>query len=494
MQRSTKRFAVFFLGFLIFLLIFEISLRVVGVYYAQRSESDIKVNLDADVTILSIGDSVTFGIGAPEGMSYPDQLGIMLNEIGTGNKYSVINRGRPAQNTAQLLTRLEGQLETYKPDVVTILIGAQNQSNYFGYQDYLTKKLENQPSLLIRLHNILDHIRIYKFFRLLFHQNVENSPNLPEKAVLPESDEGEVVSLPLESEMAEHLKHLRPEELGDYVDSEAAPGMYPDDTDNNTPECVAGVNFKLNGEYEKALASILGVIKKKEVESACYNVAGTIYSDMGQCDNAMKLFKKGIEKEPGQFQNYEGIGQCYLAQGDLETAIDWFEKGFSAASYDTLYELCYVGLSEAYKHSGNNKRAIGFFSKEMNREPIKDDYLHQLASDYLAMFHNFGKDKDIHDWISADVTEIIALCLRYNARPILQNYPTEWEIAELYRKIARKNNVLFVEQNKSFLPFTHEGELDDEFFVPDGHPNEKGYRIMAENIFNAIMEKNPRNR
>lgn len=497
MAESRKRLIVFFLGIVIIFFVLEIALRVVGVYYINLSEADNKIDPDAEVTILSIGDSVTFGIGASQGMSYPDQLERMLNATGVEIKYTVINRGRPAQNTAQLLTRLEGQLKKFTPDIVTILIGAQNQANYFGYQEYLSRQRKNNQNIFYRIHNIFDHIRVYKFVRLILRHNViskEELLEIPKEELLDIEPIPEVVGpvdyLPVsEGELPENWKELSLEELADYPTSGPhAPSIYPNTSKKNTPECEAGVEFKLNGEYDKALASILGIIEKQEVESECYNVAGSIYSDMEEYDNAIKMFKKGIERDAGEFRNYEGIGECYRAQGDVERAIEWFEKGFVAARYNTLYELCYVGLCDSYKASGQFQRAREFFSKEMKREPVVKDYLHTLASDYFIMFKDYGEDEDIHDWIRADIEEILAMCARYNAKPILQNYPTEAPIAELYEKIAGKNIVPFVDNNTSFRPYTAEGELDDEMFVPDGHPNEKGYHLMAENIFKVLKE------
>ncbi len=450
MKKAGKRIGAIFLGLLICLLVLEVSLRVVGVYYANKSESDTDETTDAKTGILSIGDSVTFGIGASFDKSYPAQLEEMLNSLEDGGKYNVINRGRPAQNSAQLLSRLEQQLEAFRPDIVTILIGAQNQANYYGYQDYLVRK-GKKVSLLYRIHNILDHIRVYKFFRLLILHNT----NTPENS-LKQSPPGDIPQ-------AQHPQNP-----------------------NVTPECAAAVELKSIGEYDKALALILGVIEKKDVESECYQLAGSIFSEQGKCEEAIPMFKEGIERDPAQFRNYEGIGLCYGYSRDLESALTWFEKGFDAARNNTLYELSYVGISEAYKDSDNHVRGINFFRKEIERQPPRYDYIHALATDYLTLFENYSGDKGIYEWIRSDIESIIEMCRRFNAVPVLQNYPTEKLLAELYRSIAQENDVLFVEQNISFKPYTQGGRLNDDFFVPDGHPNEAGYRIMAENLFNVI--------
>jgi len=129
--------AIFLAGMVVCLLVLEITLRIVGAIYAHRSESDEVIKYPAQCTILCVGDSETFGIGAPRIQSYPAQLQRFLNTGALQNKFNVINRGRPGQNSAQLLMRLEEYLREIRPDIVTVLIGGANQSNFSGYREYL---------------------------------------------------------------------------------------------------------------------------------------------------------------------------------------------------------------------------------------------------------------------------------------------------------------------------------------------------------------------
>ena len=56
-------------------------------------------------TVLCIGDSFTFGVGAKKGRSYPEELSRRLSEAGL-EEVRVINAGVPGFNTTEMLQRL----------------------------------------------------------------------------------------------------------------------------------------------------------------------------------------------------------------------------------------------------------------------------------------------------------------------------------------------------------------------------------------------------
>jgi acyl-CoA thioesterase-1 len=70
----------------------------------------------AGATVLALGDSITYGTGAPSGASYPEALAKL-----TG--WNVINAGVPGNTSAQALDRLPGLLAQHQPTLVLIGIG-----------------------------------------------------------------------------------------------------------------------------------------------------------------------------------------------------------------------------------------------------------------------------------------------------------------------------------------------------------------------------------
>jgi len=457
MGKVKHRFTVFLAGMLLCLIVLEVSLRIVGSIYSHVAESDKGAPSDVRNTILCIGDSVTFGIGAPRKLSYPAQLQKMMNKSEPDIKYTVINRGWPAQNSTQILMRLTGWLKEFKPNIVTILIGAQNQANFFGYRQYLEKSGNPEYSVLGYSYDWLNRIRIVKFLRLLFRDNKQMVQ--PPLATIAQQDPN----------TPKRVKNQDKKKI--------------------TPECAQGFNYWSQGLYDKAIESIMSVIDKKEVEPDCYNMLGSIYREQKLDDEAIKWYKKGIEQDPGLFRNYEGIALTYRGQNQLEKVLFWLKKGFAHARYDTLYERCYFDISIAFRDAGDFRGAIEFFKQETQRQPLVDDYLHTLANDYMLMFKNDRISSEVHQWIEADIEQILELCRQFNVRVVLQNYPFEPGINHIYKRVAKRHDVPFVDHQSTFEKYIKDGVRSEEYFVPDGHPNVRGYHMMAENLWMIVKDE-----
>jgi acyl-CoA thioesterase I len=70
----------------------------------------------AGATVLALGDSLTFGTGAPPEAAYPAVLAGL-----TG--WAVVNAGVPGDTSAQVLARLPDLLATHSPQLVLLCVG-----------------------------------------------------------------------------------------------------------------------------------------------------------------------------------------------------------------------------------------------------------------------------------------------------------------------------------------------------------------------------------
>ncbi|MDD4216331.1 MAG: SGNH/GDSL hydrolase family protein, partial [Bacteroidales bacterium] len=144
---------VFFLGFVFWLIVvlvlLEITLRIIGFAF-NNAEAETKIsNDDGKFVVLCIGDSFTYGVGSTNGNDYPAHLQKLLQE-NTNKEVIVVNRGRCAQNSSQVIEKLQEDLNSCQPNLVIMLFGMANSWNYYGFQI---------------LDNYWEKIRIVKLFK-----------------------------------------------------------------------------------------------------------------------------------------------------------------------------------------------------------------------------------------------------------------------------------------------------------------------------------------
>ena len=72
--------------------------------------------LAAGAVVLALGDSITYGAGAPAAAAFPAQLAVLSG-------WSVINGGVPGDTSAQALLRLPALLAEHKPALLIVSLG-----------------------------------------------------------------------------------------------------------------------------------------------------------------------------------------------------------------------------------------------------------------------------------------------------------------------------------------------------------------------------------
>ncbi len=120
------------LGIIVGLLSTELLLRAWGYAYARwrlvrpPDEGDRR-------RVLCLGDSFTFGVGAPKGFGYPEQLQALLDARSV--KARVINAGVPGINSSRLYKGLEESLRLHRPHLLILMTGWNdanlNESDYW---------------------------------------------------------------------------------------------------------------------------------------------------------------------------------------------------------------------------------------------------------------------------------------------------------------------------------------------------------------------------
>jgi len=158
-----RKFIVFLLGIVVCLVALEGGLRLTG-YFCLKNAARDKVNQKEanSYIILCVGDSFTYGSGAPSDKSYPRQLEKLLNADNSKVTYQVINRGVGGYNTFSILSKLGGWITEFNPDLVVILAGGNNIWYAQGYIKYTKEK-----TLSARIYDSIQSIKVYKLVKLL---------------------------------------------------------------------------------------------------------------------------------------------------------------------------------------------------------------------------------------------------------------------------------------------------------------------------------------
>ena len=122
-----------------------IGIIVLKSFYEQ--DYAITNNLPKGETIVSFGDSLTFGTGASKGMDYPAQLSVLIDE-------TIINKGKPGDTTLTALSRLDTVLE-HNPRIVLITLGGNDLKNgvkkkqAFRNLKVIIQRIQNTGALVI---------------------------------------------------------------------------------------------------------------------------------------------------------------------------------------------------------------------------------------------------------------------------------------------------------------------------------------------------------
>lgn len=119
------RAGLLLLGILLALVAIELVLGGLSLFFAPRSQA---LPAGHGAVVLAVGDSHTFGVYHPPEESYPGRLQALLDGRAPG-AYRVVNRGLPGMNSAQVVTRMPGWAERYRPSYVVVCVGINNLWN-----------------------------------------------------------------------------------------------------------------------------------------------------------------------------------------------------------------------------------------------------------------------------------------------------------------------------------------------------------------------------
>ena len=424
--------------------------------------------------IMCLGESTTEAGPNP----YPSQLEEVLNGRNIGIKFSVINKGLSAINTAYIVKHLEENLDMVKPDMVITMMGVNDYGVHIPWE---YSSLDNRP-------NFIQSLRVYKLFRLLWLH------------ILAKAKEVGIYKPSLSRDVK--------------VAQKKAPGI-------NKPVGINPVSYfhgegeyiRLGHEYiaqARNLESERMFKKALELNPASYDAylgLAFAYNRQGRLAESEATYKKTIELDPKNVNGYLMLAWRYSEQGKHKETEELIKKAFVLNLQDV--ELNFR-LGWAYKMLGKDDLAAEQFKevteslrpqendpmgvdktygrlatlyKEIGKYKIADEYYKKanqsrIQSYNVATRRNYLKVKQI-----LDQRKVKFVCVQYPVRS-----------AEPLRKIFEgAEDVIIVDNEHIFMDILKKSSYNEYFtdmFGGDfGHCTTKGNRLLAENIANTIIKE-----
>jgi lysophospholipase L1-like esterase len=145
------------------LVLLELTLRLAGWVTLRGRAAEGGASDPAAFRILNLGESTTFGLGVQPHQAYPAVVADILRQRHPERRLQSVNRGVPGLVTASMLRTLPDKLAELRPDLVTILAGAND------YNEQLNG-LENPDEFWLPspLASFVPRLRLYKLARLAF--------------------------------------------------------------------------------------------------------------------------------------------------------------------------------------------------------------------------------------------------------------------------------------------------------------------------------------
>jgi tetratricopeptide (TPR) repeat protein len=200
-----------------------------------------------------------------------------------------------------------------------------------------------------------------------------------------------------------------------------------------------------------ALTYLKAAINMAPNDSDLYWCQARNYFKLGEIDNARGSLKKAIELDPSRTELISFL--AYYSASDPES-----EKE------DALFIRRFVNI---------NKEARSVLEKIRN----KKKYAYRLEG-----------------WIASDIKIMVQKAQKAGAKVLLQNYPYRkyngaLETNKILRQVAQTDSIPFVDNELIFQKMQFQkDDLKKYFGFDKNHCNEKGYKVIAENLYGFIID------
>lgn len=430
--------------------------------------------------IFCFGDSYTYGIGAGFENSYPAQLEEILNRHSKGRPVKVFNFGVPGNNSSQVLLRLKQNIAKNKPNVVIVLCGGNDTWNV----DSVNIKFTNEiiQALLMRL-------KIYKILVVLT-KNIKHQISKPEIYIKDNlgmkilQKENDFYKLILYGNIYRNFEYYTQAVLF----YERAIKVSQDD---RLVRIELGRCYKLNRQFRKAIDVLDRALKDNPQDEQLHAEIRDTFIKSEMVDESILFYEEFLEKCPrNKYATDNLIGAYIQAAGENflnNQALEgksYYKKALAlnpqlGAKINASIEMMEYELKLKDSHS------------KLNAKPSTGSFLKSISGDYLI--NTMLAKRMTLQILFENLLEMAKICKKNNIKMFLSCYPDAGYMDNVsieIRKLALAYDVTIINHYNAFFdalrkyPYEH-------YFVSraDPHCTKAGYRVMAENIAQAILDK-----
>jgi len=313
-----------------------------------------------EYTILCLGETVTILGGESSNSalggenSYPKQLERILNTSGKSKKFRVINKGALGIISSSIVTQLNENLKKYKPDMVIVMMGINDDDRQIPYEATSGIKIvsgSEWPGVFQLKRGYLTYITN------VIRGRVDFSSRNKIKPVFKQDNQR---SLKLSEELFKKAKELNLRTDGAY----------------NGLVWHGGIGDKL----DQVEALYNRVIELNPYNDKAYTELAWCYRFRDNLVRSEELFKTAIKLNPSNDDAYAGLGWCYRMEGWFLLAKDYFLK---AIELNKRNYGAYIGLGRCYKKVFDFVRAEESFIKAIEINPLNDGAYFGLGQSYF---------------------------------------------------------------------------------------------------------------
>ena len=142
----------------------EVGLRVAGRLYLRKLYAAGETR-PGDIPVVCLGESSTAGLWVEPRDSYPGQLQEALRRLYGEPRIRVVVPPHVGQNTSQMANRIHEYLELYKPRLLVVMAGYNNEWSLAESHVGSFLRGSDAESLRVRLLVALDNLRLFKVTR-----------------------------------------------------------------------------------------------------------------------------------------------------------------------------------------------------------------------------------------------------------------------------------------------------------------------------------------